>query len=101
MLAQDRKALTGLYETKLISEVIQAAFFKNKKAVGVKFKDYFNPISLVTIALVFTAVSACFVTVTYTDKICRSSLHLVSGNPAPTFKLLSMRRGIWTVSRAI
>lgn len=67
MYSQDREALSGLYEAKLISEVIQAAFFKNKKAVGVKFKDYFNPITLITIALVITAVSACVLTISYAD----------------------------------
>jgi hypothetical protein len=53
---QDRENLSGLYEAKLISEVIQEAFFKNTRAIGVEFQSYFNPISLVTIALVLTAV---------------------------------------------
>ena len=53
---QDRENLSGLYETKLISKVIQEAFFKNKRAIGVEFQSYFNPITLVTIALVLTAV---------------------------------------------
>ena len=44
---------------KLISEIIQDAIFKNKKSkkpIGVKFQQYFDPISLATIALVLTAV---------------------------------------------
>jgi hypothetical protein len=53
---QDRENLSGLYEAKLISEIIQEAFFKNKRAIGVEFQSYFNPITLVTIALVITAV---------------------------------------------
>ena len=53
---QDRENLSGLYETKLISEVIQDAFFKNNRAIGVEFQSYFNPITLVTIAFVLTAV---------------------------------------------
>ena len=53
---QDHESLWGLYETKLISEVIQEAFFKNNRAIGVEFQSYFNPITLVTIALVLTAV---------------------------------------------
>lgn len=56
MAIQDFVGFAGLYETKLISECIQGAFFKNKKFVGVEFQDYFDPISLVTIALVLTAV---------------------------------------------
>ena len=53
---QDHENLLGLYETKLISKVIQDAFFKNNRAIGVKFQSYFNPITLVTIDLVPTAV---------------------------------------------
>jgi hypothetical protein len=37
---QDRENLSGLYETKLISEVIREAFFKNKRAIGVEFQSY-------------------------------------------------------------
>jgi hypothetical protein len=53
---QDHENLSGLYEAKLISEIIQEGFFKNKRAIGVEFQSYFNPITLVTIALVVTAV---------------------------------------------
>lgn len=57
MFCQDRDNLTGLYETKLISEGIHAAWFNEKKALGVEFSNYFKPISVVTIALVLTAAS--------------------------------------------
>ncbi|KIM71219.1 hypothetical protein PILCRDRAFT_93972 [Piloderma croceum F 1598] len=53
---KDRENLSGLYETKLISEVIQDVFFKNNRAIGVEFQSYFNPITLVTIAFVLTAI---------------------------------------------
>jgi hypothetical protein len=53
---QNYKNLSGLYEIKLISEVIQEAFFKNKRAIGVEFQSYFNPITLVTIALILMAI---------------------------------------------
>ena len=49
--------LTDLYETKLISEGIQAAWLKDKRALSVEFSDYFNPVSAVMITLVLTAVS--------------------------------------------
>jgi len=42
---------------KIISEAIQAAWFSHKKAMGVEYSDYFNPLSLVTLALTLTAAS--------------------------------------------
>jgi hypothetical protein len=48
--------MTGLYEMKLISEGLQAAWFKDKKSFGVEFSQYFDPVALVTIALILTAV---------------------------------------------
>lgn len=51
--------MTGLYETKLISEGLQAAWFKDKKSLGVEFSTYFDPITLVTIALILMAVRCC------------------------------------------
>jgi hypothetical protein len=53
---QHRENLSGLYDTKLISEVIQDTFFKNNRAIGVEFQRYFNLITLVTIAFVLTAI---------------------------------------------
>ena len=49
--------LTGLYETKLISEGIHAAWFSEKKVLGVEFSEYFKPIPIVTIALFLTVLS--------------------------------------------
>jgi len=55
-LYKDMENMTGLYETKLISEGLQATWFKDKKSFGVEFLKYFDPIALVTIALILTAV---------------------------------------------
>ena len=57
MSCQDQDNLTSLYETKLISEGIHAAWFSEKKVLGVEFSEYFKPIPIVTIALVLTVVS--------------------------------------------
>jgi hypothetical protein len=37
-------------------------WFKNKRDEGIMFSDYFNPISIPSIALILTAVSCPFVT---------------------------------------
>jgi hypothetical protein len=49
--------LLGFCSNKIISEAIQVAWFSYKKAMGVEYSDYFNPLSLVTLALTLTAVS--------------------------------------------
>ena len=51
------EALTGFYQNKLFFEALQDAWFSNKHDVSVKFSKYFQPISLVTIALIATTVS--------------------------------------------
>ena len=69
LVAQDIDDHTGLYETKLISECIQDAFFKNKRSIGVEFQDHFDPISLATIALVLTMVCLIFILFFVTDTL--------------------------------
>ena len=54
---QDPSKLLGFCSNKIISEAIQAAWFSNKKAMGVEYSIYFNPIPLFTLALTLTAVS--------------------------------------------
>ncbi|KIM77565.1 hypothetical protein PILCRDRAFT_11985 [Piloderma croceum F 1598] len=52
---KDPSELLGFCSNKIISEAIQAAWFSHKKAMGVEYSDYFNPLSLVTLALTLTA----------------------------------------------
>ncbi|PPQ76235.1 hypothetical protein CVT24_009446 [Panaeolus cyanescens] len=49
----------GFAEGKIIQECIQAVWFDNKNSHGIVFKNMFNPISLGTLSLVFTAIDHC------------------------------------------
>ncbi|OBZ67721.1 hypothetical protein A0H81_12088 [Grifola frondosa] len=51
-------AHSGFAQHKYISELIQKSFFKNTRALGVEYQRYFDPIPLVTIAFIFTVISA-------------------------------------------
>jgi hypothetical protein len=52
-----------MFKNPVLLKAIKAQWFSNPKAEGVLFHMYFNPISIATIALVFTAVSAaCWLT---------------------------------------
>ncbi|OBZ68083.1 hypothetical protein A0H81_11961 [Grifola frondosa] len=46
------------FHYKHVSDLIQKAFFKNTRALGVEYQKYFDPIPLVTIAFIFTVISA-------------------------------------------
>ena len=55
---QDPKELTSFGQHKILSEIIQSTIFGNKgKSQGVRFRKYFEPIPLTTLALVICAVS--------------------------------------------
>ena len=56
MCPQDPETLSGYAQHKIISDVLHEAWFLNKTACGVEFASYFKPISLVTLALIFSAV---------------------------------------------
>ncbi|OBZ74733.1 hypothetical protein A0H81_05569 [Grifola frondosa] len=51
-------ARSGFAQHKHVSDLIQKAFFKNTRALGVEYQKYFDPIPLVTIAFIFTVISA-------------------------------------------
>ncbi|KAI0310053.1 hypothetical protein OF83DRAFT_1178957 [Amylostereum chailletii] len=53
---KDSVGLTGYGEAPIASLVLRAAWFKNPRDLGNKFSEYFNPISAVTLALIFTVV---------------------------------------------
>ncbi|KIJ42490.1 hypothetical protein M422DRAFT_90134, partial [Sphaerobolus stellatus SS14] len=47
----------GLYEVDIIQLSLNVMWFSSPKHEGIKFGDYFRPIPLPTIALIFTTVS--------------------------------------------
>ncbi|OBZ67220.1 hypothetical protein A0H81_13048, partial [Grifola frondosa] len=51
-------ARSGFTQHPYISELIQKAFFKNTRSLGVEFRKYFEPIPMVTIAFILTVISA-------------------------------------------
>ena len=54
---QDTDSLSGYAQHRIISEILHDAWFLNKAALGVEFSDYFKPIPLNTLALIFSVVS--------------------------------------------
>jgi hypothetical protein len=59
-IVQDAKKQTGFAQHKIISEVLHEVWFDRKTAIGVEFSSYFKPISLATMASIFTGVSHLF-----------------------------------------
>ncbi|KAL6300199.1 hypothetical protein BKA93DRAFT_716378, partial [Sparassis latifolia] len=55
---EDSAMKKGLYKSEIIQMVINDMWFANKHDEGVRYHGYFNPMPVVTIALVLTAVSA-------------------------------------------
>ncbi|KAJ7131568.1 hypothetical protein C8R43DRAFT_1110749 [Mycena crocata] len=55
----DTAALTGYAGNAIIIESMRVNFFKNKRGRGILYGTYFSPISLVTLALIFTAIEFC------------------------------------------
>ena len=53
--------LTGFCQNKIISEALQEAWFSHKHAIEAEYLKYFNPVPLVTLALILTAASHSFV----------------------------------------
>ncbi|KAF7970456.1 hypothetical protein HWV62_23905 [Athelia sp. TMB] len=56
---KDPKERAGFAQHKIVSDILHSAYFANKNDDGVKFSDYFKPISLVTLAAIFTVVEFC------------------------------------------
>ena len=48
---------TGFCQHEIISEALQEAWFSHKHAIGAEYPKYFNPVPLVTLALILTAAS--------------------------------------------
>ena len=60
LTSQNTKDREGYAQNKIFGIVIQEAWFSNSsKSKGIVFEKYFNPISLETLALIFTMV--CFI----------------------------------------
>jgi hypothetical protein len=55
-LIQDPETLSGYAQRRIISDILHDAWFLNKMACSVKFSDYFKPITLYTLSLIFSAV---------------------------------------------
>ncbi|KIJ51544.1 hypothetical protein M422DRAFT_158281, partial [Sphaerobolus stellatus SS14] len=47
----------GLYESPIVQQAINQAWFQDPSDTGVKYSSYFNPTPIRTIALIFTVVS--------------------------------------------
>jgi hypothetical protein len=47
---------SGFAENKIISEILYLAWFEDKSSQGPVLSQYFNPIPLETLALIFTMV---------------------------------------------
>jgi hypothetical protein len=56
-MMQDFENQVGFAQHKIISEVLHEVWFNRKTAIRVKFSQYFKPISLATMASIFTGVS--------------------------------------------
>ncbi|KII83182.1 hypothetical protein PLICRDRAFT_119776, partial [Plicaturopsis crispa FD-325 SS-3] len=58
-LYADPEQQVGLCESRLVQEVINAMWFMNKRDEGVTETAFFDPLPLVTVALVFTVIEHC------------------------------------------
>ncbi|KZP10911.1 hypothetical protein FIBSPDRAFT_962690 [Athelia psychrophila] len=56
---KDPEERKGFAQHKIVSNILHVAYFANKNDDGVKFSNYFKPISLVTLAAIFTVVEFC------------------------------------------
>ncbi|KIJ36118.1 hypothetical protein M422DRAFT_143658, partial [Sphaerobolus stellatus SS14] len=55
---KDFRERKGLYESPLVQQTINIGWFADHSDTGVKFANYFNPIPIRTIALIYTVVSS-------------------------------------------
>lgn len=56
-IPQDVENLKGFAQNKIIYHAILSTWFQKAKSDGIVYNKYFNPISLETLALLFTVVS--------------------------------------------
>ena len=62
--------LTGFCQNKIISEALQEAWFSHKHAIGAEYPKYFNPVPLVTLALILTVASCILLYPQYNKLMC-------------------------------
>ena len=61
MLSGENGKRKGIYNHPIIQKAVNKIWFNNKRDEGVIYQNYFNPISVPSIALILTAVSFFFV----------------------------------------
>ena len=75
-IIQNTKDCEGYAQNKIFGIVIQEALFSNNlKSKGVVFEKYFNPISLETLALLFTMVHSCLFIICHSKSLPDQVLH--------------------------
>lgn len=57
VLSDENGKRKGIYNHPIIQKAVNRMWFKNKRDEGILNSDYFNPISVPSIALILTAVS--------------------------------------------
>ena len=57
MLSDEAGKRKGIYTHPIIQKAVNKMWFKNKRDEGITYPDYFNPVSVPSIALILTAVS--------------------------------------------
>src|SRR5882762_1204217 len=60
VLSDDNGKRKGIYNHPIIQKAVNKMWFKNKRDEGIIYPDYFNPISVHSIALILTAVGFFF-----------------------------------------
>lgn len=60
VLSDDTGKRKGIYSHPIIQKAVNKMWFKNKRDEGIIYSDYFNPVSVPSIALILTAVSHPF-----------------------------------------
>jgi len=60
VLSDDNGRRKGIYNNPIIQKAVNKMWFNNKRDEGIVYQDYFNPISIPSIALILTAVSILF-----------------------------------------
>ncbi|KAJ7634870.1 hypothetical protein FB45DRAFT_865486 [Roridomyces roridus] len=56
---RDPSTRTGIFRNRAIQKLVNAAIFPNRRAPGATLPDYFDPLPLVTLALVLTVFDNC------------------------------------------
>ena len=60
MLSDENGKRKGIYNHPIIQKAVNKMWFMNKRDEGIIFQDYFNPLSIPSIALILTAVRSFF-----------------------------------------